>query len=118
MKCAECSSSIRPKIMLYDDDDSEMITPDVVMDVMDQDCSKADIILWVGISFQQSASLEYFRNIQRVIKDCGRETEVTQAIVNPDPDSYFNCVTGVTNFDDLKVFSVVSDSNTVLESIL
>ncbi|QDZ17962.1 DHS-like NAD/FAD-binding domain-containing protein [Chloropicon primus] len=117
--CTECSGEIRPKVMLYDDGDSEFITPDVVMEVMDEDIAKSDLILWIGISFQQSASLEYFRNAQRVLKEScgGRAGEVTQAIINPDPDSWFNCVSGASGLDDMKIISVVSDSNTVLAGI-
>jgi len=116
--CEECEQPIRPKIMLYDDADGEDITPDVVMEVMDEDIAKADLILWVGISFQQSASLEYFRNIQRVIKDSGKESKIVQAIVNPDDTSYFNAISGSNNIDDFKVIFVESHCDAVLTQLV
>jgi hypothetical protein len=30
---------------------------------MEEDMAVADLVLWVGISFQQSASTQYFRNV-------------------------------------------------------
>lgn len=117
VRCSACSEPTRPKIMLYDDADSELITPDLVMEVMDEDISKCDLVLWVGISFQQSASLEYFRNVQRVIKELGRGEEVTQAIINPDEDSWFNAISGMNNMDNTKVIPVVCDANTILSEL-
>ena len=116
--CRACSKLLRPKIMLYDDADSELITPDVVMEVMDEDVSKADLILWIGISFQQSASLEYFRNILRVIKEFGKEGTIVQGLINPDEDSSFNALTGSNNIDDFKVISLVSQCEPVLDQIV
>ncbi len=33
---------------------------------MEEDMAVADLVLWVGISFQQSASTQYFRNVRNV----------------------------------------------------
>jgi hypothetical protein len=35
-----------------------------VFDVLEEDVRDADMILWVGISFQQSASTAYFRRVR------------------------------------------------------
>lgn len=40
-----------------------MITPEDVFDIMEEDVQQADLILWVGISFEQSASTAYFRRV-------------------------------------------------------
>ena len=40
-----------------------MITPEDVFDLMEEDLKVADLILWVGISFEQSASTAYFRRV-------------------------------------------------------
>ncbi len=118
VRCPECARpTARPKIMLYDDDDAELITPDRVMDILEADVATSDLILWVGISFEQSASLEYFRNIQRVIKDAGREARVVQGILNPDPDSAFNAVSGSNNMDDLTVIALESHCQPVLAKL-
>lgn len=53
---------------------ADVITPDDVFDVLEDDVRDADLILWVGISFQQSASTAYFRRVrgylQASILDC------------------------------------------------
>eukprot|EP00212_Chloropicon_laureae_P000148 CAMPEP_0198457234 /NCGR_PEP_ID=MMETSP1453-20131121/28270_1 /TAXON_ID=1461543 ORGANISM="Unidentified sp., Strain RCC701" /NCGR_SAMPLE_ID=MMETSP1453 /ASSEMBLY_ACC=CAM_ASM_001118 /LENGTH=254 /DNA_ID=CAMNT_0044181923 /DNA_START=24 /DNA_END=788 /DNA_ORIENTATION=- len=118
VRCPECAQpTTRPKIMLYDDDDAELITPDLVMDLMEADVAACDLILWVGISFEQSASLEYFRNIQRVIKDAGREASVVQGVLNPDPDSAFNAISGANNMDDFTVIALESHCQPVLAKL-
>ncbi len=44
-------------------DADDVITPEDVFDVMEEDVQQADLILWVGISFEQSASTAYFRRV-------------------------------------------------------
>lgn len=43
----------------------DVITPDTVYEAMEDDMAVADMVLWVGISFEQSASTQYFRNVRR-----------------------------------------------------
>jgi hypothetical protein len=38
----------------------------------------ADCVLWVGISFEQSASVEYFRRVRSILASLGRLHQVTQ----------------------------------------
>ncbi len=56
----------------------EVITPDDVMGLMEDDVKASDLILWVGISFEQSASTVYFRNVrhwlQEVSGSCAQAT--------------------------------------------
>ncbi len=42
----------------------DVITKDDVFDVMEEDVAIADMVLWVGISFEQSASTSYFRRVR------------------------------------------------------
>lgn len=46
----------------------EVITPEDVYDLMEEDVKAADMILWVGISFEQSASTAYFRRVRRYLQ--------------------------------------------------
>lgn len=46
-----------------DDCADDVITPEDVFDIMEEDVQQADLILWVGISFEQSASTAYFRRV-------------------------------------------------------
>ena len=43
----------------------DVITPDDVFDAMEADLKLADLVIWVGISFEQSASTSYFRKVRR-----------------------------------------------------
>ena len=43
--------------------EDDVITPEDVFDLMEEDLKVADLILWVGISFEQSASTAYFRRV-------------------------------------------------------
>eukprot|EP00891_Asterochloris_glomerata_P008300 jgi/Astpho2/8300/Aster-01378 len=62
--CTKCScQAIRCRVMLYGDADDDVITPEDVFDLMEEDLKVADLILWVGISFEQSASIAYFRRV-------------------------------------------------------
>jgi hypothetical protein len=51
------------QVMLYDDEEGDCITPEDVWDVLEEDLAVADAVLWLGISFEQSASTEYFRKV-------------------------------------------------------
>ena len=52
--CHKCDEgTLRFKIMLYDDEESEIITPENVWDQLEADLETADLVLWVGISFEQ-----------------------------------------------------------------
>ena len=98
--CAACppqgAPALRFKVMLYEDADSEVITPEEVMDVMEADAKGADLILWVGISFQQSASTVYFRKVRHWLQEAGR-LGVVQAVVNPSDEALWNLLTASSN---------------------
>lgn len=49
--------------MLYDDQEGDCITPSLVWGQWEADLAAADLVVWVGISFEQSASAEYFRKV-------------------------------------------------------
>jgi hypothetical protein len=51
--------------MLYDDEEGACITPEDIWEVLEEDLAAADMVMWVGISFEQSASTEYFRKVGR-----------------------------------------------------
>jgi NAD-dependent SIR2 family protein deacetylase len=52
--CPSChKAQLRFKIMLYDDHESDKITPENVYERLEEDCAIADLIIWVGISFEQ-----------------------------------------------------------------
>lgn len=81
------------------------------------------MVLWLGISFQQSASVEYFRRVRSLLQanashsnsgggasgdapaaaSGSRGRVIHQAIVNPSDEPYFNLVSSCCNTDDLQV---------------
>ena len=88
---------LRPKVLFYGDGESELITPPgCLQEPLEGDAQGADAILWVGISFQQSASVELFRNIRRSLQAVGRDGTVPQVLVNPDPEAKFNLLSALS----------------------
>eukprot|EP00882_Tetradesmus_deserticola_P012542 GHRQ01013295.1.p1 GENE.GHRQ01013295.1~~GHRQ01013295.1.p1 ORF type:complete len:274 (+),score=102.11 GHRQ01013295.1:252-1073(+) len=64
--CSSChEDEMRFKVMLYDDEQGDCITPEDVFEQLEDDLAAAGAVLWVGISFEQSASTEYFRKVRR-----------------------------------------------------
>lgn len=98
LPCASCSHApLRFKVMLYEDAEGECITPEEVMDLMEEDVVAADLILWVGISFQQSASTAYFRKARGWLQKAGKIDRVMQVIVNPSDEAMWNLMTANSN---------------------
>jgi len=55
------------------------------------------MMLWVGISFEQSASTSYFRKAREFLLRAGRWEHCTQAIVNLSEDAHFNLLSACNN---------------------
>ncbi|KAG7671343.1 hypothetical protein Ndes2526A_g02140 [Nannochloris sp. 'desiccata'] len=100
--------------MLYEDAESEVITPEEVMDLMEEDTKAADLILWVGISFQQSASTAYFRKVRHWLQEAGKSEHVVQAVINPSDEALWNLMTASSNQQELNVVEVLASSDEVL----
>eukprot|EP00899_Mesostigma_viride_P021221 jgi/Mesvir1/290/Mv13620-RA.1 len=99
---------LRSRVMLYDDKDEASIVGPEVMSMLEEDIEAADVIIWAGISFQQSASVEYFRRVRRILQEQGRASAVPQLILNPSDETMFNLVTSIANFDELAVTPVLA----------
>ena len=112
---AQC---MRFKVMMYDDAEGEYITPDDVMDLMEEDIKEADLIIWVGISFEQSASTSYFRNVRRWLQEEDRHGDVPQFVINPSDDALWNVLTASSNQGELNVFEVIGTADEVLPALL
>lgn len=111
--------ALRFKIMMYDDAEGECITPDDCMDLMEADVQAADLILWVGISFQQSASTQYFKKVRHWLQHVGRLGDVAQAIINPSDDAYFYLISACCNQADLaeNMIQVLDTADEVLPRV-
>jgi len=97
VRCTQptCEGEMRFAVVLYGDKDSGLITPDSVLDYMVQDAASAAVVVWVGISFQQSASVEYFRRVHR---GSGLRRHV-HVVINPEEDTLYNLRTGCHGLD-------------------
>ena len=71
--CPACTAGpLRPRVLLYGDAEDGVITPAAALDLLEAEAAGADLILWVGLSFEQSASAAYFRDVRRSLAAAGR----------------------------------------------
>ena len=121
--CPSCSTQedggpyMRFKVMLYDDMEGEYITSDDVLDLMEEDVKKADVVMWVGISFQQSASTSYFRKVRRWLQEEERQQEVPQVVVNPSDDALWNVMTACSNQQELNILEIIGTADDILPMV-
>eukprot|EP00882_Tetradesmus_deserticola_P016963 GHRQ01018148.1.p1 GENE.GHRQ01018148.1~~GHRQ01018148.1.p1 ORF type:complete len:166 (+),score=83.35 GHRQ01018148.1:1040-1537(+) len=102
--CSSChEDEMRFKVMLYDDEQGDCITPEDVFEQLEDDLAAAGAVLWVGISFEQSASTEYFRKVRHLLASNGRLEGVVQVIINPSDEAAFNVLSTVSKREDVKV---------------
>lgn len=96
----------------------ECITPDDVFEVLEEDMEEADLILWVGISFEQSASTSYFRKAREFLLRAGRWQSCIQAIINLSEDAHFNLLSACNNIGrSQKHFSSPDINSAALQSM-
>jgi len=104
--CVACAAPLRPRVMLYDDAEAALVTPDEDF----QRCvlapaAAADAVFWIGISFTQSASVELFRSVRRALARAGRG-EAAHFVVNPDADAAFNLLSALSGCEQLTLHAV------------
>lgn len=82
--CPKCGKrSLRFKIMLYNDEEGDCVVGSEEMwELLEKDLSAVDMILWVGISFEQSASVEYFRKVRSMLVEQQRMGEFCIILVH------------------------------------
>ena len=84
-KCKICGEKIRPRVMLYEDENGENICEDWESQLK-LDVPKSDLFLWISIPFA-AASLEYFREVRRILMSSSNTTVGSlpyHIIINPD----------------------------------
>ncbi|CAL5224232.1 g6884 [Coccomyxa viridis] len=118
LPCPKCrEANLRMRIMLYDDGEADVITPDDVFDVLEEDVRDADMILWVGISFQQSASTAYFRRVRGYLQEAGRLQTCKQAVINLSEDCLWNLLSSCSNVDNLNVMEVLASADEAMPAL-
>jgi NAD-dependent SIR2 family protein deacetylase len=147
--CPACTGGpLRPRVLLYGDAEDGVITPPSALDLLEAAAPAADLVLWVGISFEQSASAAYFRDVRRALaaasrgprgqdggggaggggSDGGRGRDgadpprppPVQAIVNPAAsDAAFNLATALHYSDELgSVLEIAAPADAVLPPLV
>mmetsp|Transcript_4226 Transcript_4226/g.17898 ORF Transcript_4226/g.17898 Transcript_4226/m.17898 type:complete len:201 (-) Transcript_4226:145-747(-) len=111
--CSQCSNSLRPKMMLYDDHDGELITPSQVWDVLKADLLEAQLVLWVGISFEQSASVSYYRRVLRLAP------ALKMVVVNPSDEAIWNLKSALSEIPGPeRLSSVLEESDRFFKALV
>lgn len=84
-----------------------------------QDAEKAEAVIWVGMSFEQSASVEHFRRARRALLDTGKGDDwVLHVIVNPNAsDAISNLETALSAPDHLNFVEVSASSDDFLPAL-
>ncbi|WIA33871.1 hypothetical protein OEZ86_006973 [Tetradesmus obliquus] len=119
LACTACGQDeMRFKVMLYDDEEGDCITPEDVFERLEDDLAVADGVLWVGISFEQSASTEYFRKVRHMLAAAGRLGSVVQVVINPSDEAAFNVLSTVSKREDVKLLDVRGTSDDVLPAMV
>jgi len=111
-----CRGELRPRIMFYNDDDESLIIEDFD-ELLEKDLESADLILWIGISFEQSASVEHFRRVRRLATKTTGTSGTMNVVINPDDDPLWNLKTGMSNVNDLNLKQINAKSDDVLPAI-
>jgi NAD-dependent SIR2 family protein deacetylase len=116
IKCKTCGeAAYRFKILMYDDKQGDLITSPAVISTMRADIRNAEAIVWAGISFEQSASCEHFREARDTL--CAVQASVPCFIVNPDAsNALFNLKTAC-GVDDGNIHIVSMTSDDAFRSI-
>jgi hypothetical protein len=91
--------------MLYEDPESRLIVPDDVEETYLQDCASAEAVVWAGISFKQSASVQYFKHVR------SRAPHLFHVLVNPCDDAEFNLTSAVANAAELDICAALCSAD-------
>jgi len=117
--CESCGGGpVRWRVLLYGepDDEQSMVVDPGSLQLVEADAVQVDLIVWAGISFEQSATTEYFKLVQRALVQAHRNTPM--AIINPAPEALFNIQSSVFNVEGLDLLPVNQTSDTAFESYL
>lgn len=85
----------------------DAITPESVFDVMAEDLAVADLVLWVGISFEQSASVDYFRRVRSMLRAAHRVEACTHVLLNPSEDALWNLTSACSNLGEAPLLALL-----------
>lgn len=85
--------------------------------MLDTDMETADCVLWVGLSFEQSATTSYFRRVRSALSAVGRFAGVPQFLVNPSDEALWNLLSSCSNQGEVEVAAIIASSDDVLPKV-
>lgn len=87
-QCEGCMGDLRFRVLLYDDKESHLMSPvNPMVDLLPRDVAKCSGVLWVGISFRQSASCQHFGTVLSALRAQMPPTGCTPMfIIDPHPN--------------------------------
>ena len=100
-KCQEndCRGDLRFRVLMYDDKEGHLISKaNPLVDLLPTDIVECNAILWVGISFRQSASCQHFGRALSALRATVSQgqQQVALFIIGPNPkDSLENLMDGL-----------------------
>lgn len=108
------ASRFRFRVMFYDDREHDCIVDSPsIFALIKKDAPKARIVLWLGVSFEQSASCGYFRRVVAANPD------LVHLVVNPSShEAAFNAKSSLDNPQDTDVRSVQATSDELFAKLL
>lgn len=114
-KCIKCNSCpegvLRSKIVLYGDEASEQITSEAELwSSMERDLKRVEFVLWIGISFIQRASVDYF------LKTWSLNQRLTHVVIDPDESVEFNLRSGLQD-EKVEFLQIPLESGKFLEAL-
>merc|ERR1712086_957842 len=115
--CGACGGEdVRWRVLMYGEPDhvQQVVVDAGMLELLADDVSQVDLIIWAGISFEQSATTQYFKAMQRALVAAGRQSTPI-AIVNPSSDAMWNIRTAVFNCEELDIFQVCTPSDEVIQ---
>ena len=104
----------RLRVLLYGDEEHAAIVDGAgALGVLRADAANADLVLWLGVSFEQSASCEYLRLVEAALG--GAPTP--QLLVNPDAEAAFAARSSLASPADVDLRSVAATSDALFDAV-
>ncbi|KAA8494872.1 hypothetical protein FVE85_3113 [Porphyridium purpureum] len=98
-KAHPADSVMRFGMLLYDDEEAEyLIATSTILHLMQSDAARIDAVVWIGVSFMQSATVGYFRELELHARSAH---PLTHIICNPDEDCVWNLLSALHDPDSV-----------------
>jgi len=112
---------LRFGMMLYDDPHGELLVKaSKIPELIELDVREVDCILWIGVSFAQSATVGYFRQIERFRSRSNIRVPLQHVIVNTNDTCIWNLLTALHDTHQVieRIIFVRASANEAVPSLL